>query len=98
VSEIDMRPFAKNAGAKVDFSVGDPGTCLYVVQSGTVEMTIADKVVEISEVIGFMSMLDGAASSLTTRVKEAVELSIIDQSKFHSRSTRCLTARSTSWE
>jgi len=35
-----------------------------------------------NEAIGFMSMVDGAARSSTARVKEPVELSIIDQRKF----------------
>lgn len=92
VSEIDMRVFARNAGANVAFPTGsvvfnkgDPGTCMYVVQSGVLEMVIGDKVVEVcgpNEAIGFMSMIDGAPRSSTARVKEAVEVSIIDQRKF----------------
>jgi CRP-like cAMP-binding protein len=92
MSEIDMRIFARSAGANmtfpagsVVFNKGDPGACMYVVQSGVVEMVIGDRVVEVcgpNEAIGFMSMIDGAARSSTARVKEAVELSIIDQRKF----------------
>jgi CRP-like cAMP-binding protein len=90
--EIDMRTFARNAGANVSFPVGsivfskgDPGTCMYVVQSGVVEMVIGDTVVEVcgpNEAIGFMSMIDGAVRSSTARVREPVELSIIDQRRF----------------
>jgi len=64
--------------------MGDPGDCMYVVQSGVVEMVIGDKVIEVcgpNEAIGFMSMIDGAPRSSTARV-EAVELSVIDQRKF----------------
>jgi CRP/FNR family transcriptional regulator, cyclic AMP receptor protein len=92
MSEIDMRVFAKSAGANVTFPAGsivfnkgDPGNCMYVVQSGTIEMVIGDTVVEVcgaNEAIDFMSVIDGAARSSTARVKEAVELSIIDQRKF----------------
>jgi CRP/FNR family transcriptional regulator, cyclic AMP receptor protein len=92
VSDIDMRVFARSAGANVVFPAGsivfnkgDPGSCMYVVQSGVVEILIEDSVVEVSgpnEAIGFMSMIDGARRSATARVKEAVELSIIDQRKF----------------
>jgi CRP/FNR family transcriptional regulator, cyclic AMP receptor protein len=92
MNDIDMRVFARSAGANVTFAAGsvvfnkgDPGACMYVVQSGTVEMVIGDRVVEVcgpNEAIGFMSMIDGAARSSTARVKEAVELSIIDQRKF----------------
>jgi CRP/FNR family cyclic AMP-dependent transcriptional regulator len=92
VSELDMRMFARNTGVNVAFPAGsivfnqgDPGNCMYIVQSGIIEMTIGDKVVEVcgpNEAIGFMSMIDTAPRSSTARVKEAVELSIIDQRKF----------------
>src|SRR5262245_53457778 len=87
-----MRMFAQRAGANVTFSAGsvvfnkgDPGSCMYIVQSGVIEMVIGDKVVEIcgpNEAIGFMSMVDGAPRSSTARVKEDCELSLIDQRKF----------------
>jgi CRP-like cAMP-binding protein len=67
------------------FNKGDPGTCMYVIQSGVVEMVIGEKVVEVcgpNEAIGFMSMVDSAARSSTARVKEPVGLSIIDPRKF----------------
>jgi CRP/FNR family cyclic AMP-dependent transcriptional regulator len=89
---IDMRMFAQRAGTNVAypagsivFNKGDPGSCMYVVQSGLIEMTIGDKVIEIcgaNEAIGFMSMIDGAPRSSTARVKEACELSLIDQRRF----------------
>ena len=94
-NDIDMRMFAQRAGANVTFSAGsagsvvfnkgDPGSCMYIVQSGVIEMMIGDKVIEIcgpNEAIGFMSMIDGAPRSSTARVKEACELSLIDQRKF----------------
>jgi len=92
VSELDMRTFAKNAGVNmtfpaggVVFNQGDPGNCMYIVQSGLIEMVIGEKVVEVcgpNEAIGFMSMIDTAPRSSTARVKETVEVSIIDQRKF----------------
>ena len=92
MSEIDMRMFARNAGVNVTFpagsvvfSKGDPGNCMYIVHSGVIEMLIGDTVIEVcgpNEAIGFMSMIDTAPRSSTARVKEAVELSIIDQRKF----------------
>jgi CRP/FNR family cyclic AMP-dependent transcriptional regulator len=91
-NEIDMRMFAQRTGASVTyptggivFTKGDPGSCMYIVQSGVLEMVIGDKVIEIcgpNEAIGFMSMVDGAPRSSTARVKEACELSLIDQRKF----------------
>jgi CRP/FNR family cyclic AMP-dependent transcriptional regulator len=84
--------FAQRAGANVMFAAGsvvfnrgDPGSCMYVVQSGVIEMMIGDTVIEVcgpNEAIGFMSMIDGAPRSSTARVKEPCELSLIDQRKF----------------
>ena len=90
--DIDMRLFAKKAGVSINyaagsivFNKGDKGECMYVVQSGVIEMVIGDRIVEVSGVnqaIGFMSMIDDAPRSSTARVKEACELSIIDRRKF----------------
>jgi len=90
--QIDMRQFARGAGASLTyppgaivFNKGDAGNCMYIVQSGRIEMVIGETVIEIcgpNEAIGFMSMIDAAPRSSTARVKEAVELSIIDQRKF----------------
>jgi len=52
-ADIDMRTFAKGAGATVRvsaggviFSKGEAGDCMYIVQSGTIDMVIGDTVVE----------------------------------------------------
>jgi len=58
---------------------------MYIVQSGVIEMVIGEKLVEVcgpNEAIGFMSVIDQAPRSSTARVKEAVELSILDQRRF----------------
>ena len=91
-TDIDMRAFAKSAGATVKVSAGavifnkdEPGDCMYIVQSGTIEMMIGDKVVETvgpNEAIGFMSMVDDQPRSSTARAKEACELSQIDGRTF----------------
>jgi CRP-like cAMP-binding protein len=90
--DIDMRLFAKKAGVSINyaagsivFNKGDPGECMYVVQSGVIEMVIGDRIVEVcgaNQAIGFMSMIDAAPRSSTARVKEACELSVIDRRKF----------------
>jgi len=90
--EIDMRSFAQGAGVNmafpagsVIFNEGDAGDCLYVLQSGTVEIVVHDKVVELcgtNEAIGFMSMIDGEPRTSTARVKETAQVSVIDQRKF----------------
>jgi hypothetical protein len=69
------------AAGTVLFNKGDPGDCMYIVQSGMIEMVIGDKIIETvgpNEAIGFMSMVDSAPRSSTARVKEACELSVID--------------------
>ncbi|MBV8848004.1 MAG: cyclic nucleotide-binding domain-containing protein [Methylobacteriaceae bacterium] len=92
MSDIDMRTFAAHAGTNVSFPAGsivfgkdDPGDCMYVVQSGAIEIVIGDKVVEHlgpNEALGFMSVIDGSSRTSTARVKEAAALSIIDARKF----------------
>ncbi|MDF2117824.1 cyclic nucleotide-binding domain-containing protein [Roseiarcaceae bacterium H3SJ34-1] len=92
MAEIDMRLFAAKAGTNMTFPAGsivfnegDTGNCMYVVQSGVVEMVIHDRVIDVcgpNEAIGFMSVIDGAPRTSTARVREAAELSIIDQRKF----------------
>jgi CRP/FNR family cyclic AMP-dependent transcriptional regulator len=89
---VDMRSFAKSAGANIRFTAGnvifnrgDAGDCLYIVQSGVIEMVIGDKVVEScgeNEAIGFMSMIDRAPRSSTARVKQDCEVSMIDARTF----------------
>ena len=91
-TQIDMRHFAKSAGTNIIvkagndvFARGDPCACMYIVQSGVIEMVIGERVVEVcgaNEAIGFMSMIDDAPRSSTARVKEACEVSVIDRRKF----------------
>jgi Cyclic nucleotide-binding domain len=106
-NEIDMRMFAQRAGASVSYAAGsivfnknDPGSCMYIVQSGVIEMMIGDTVVETcgpNEAIGFMSMVDGAARSSTARVKEAASSHSSISANSASWSMRYRTSRSTSW-
>src|SRR5262245_9361965 len=89
---VDMRVFARGASTNMRFAAGstifnrgDAGDCMYIVQSGLIEMMIADKVVERcgeNEAIGFMSMIDRAPRSSTARVREDCEVSIIDARTF----------------
>ncbi len=89
---VDMRQMAHSIGATVSFPAGssvfnkgDAGNCMYIVQSGVIEMLIGDTVIETvgsNEAIGFMSMVDGSPRSSTARVKDACELTIIDARAF----------------
>jgi len=70
--DIDMRTFAKSAGATVKvpagsvvFNKGDAGNCMYIVQAGVIDM-----------------MIDEQPRSSTARAKEACELSLIDARTF----------------
>ena len=90
--DIDMRTFAKSAGATVKvpagsvvFNKGDAGDCMYIVQPGVIDMMIGDKVIETigeNQALGFMSMIDDQPRSSTARAKEACELSLIDALTF----------------
>ena len=91
-ANIDMRTFAKSAGATIKvpagsiiFSKGDTGECMYIVQSGTIDMMIGEKIIETvgpNQALGFMSMIDDQPRSSTARAKEACELSLIDARTF----------------
>jgi CRP/FNR family cyclic AMP-dependent transcriptional regulator len=91
-ADIDMRTFAKGAGASIKvpaggviFSKGEAGECMYIVQAGTIDMMIGDKVIETigpNEALGFMSMIDNQPRSSTATAREASELSLIDARTF----------------
>ncbi len=77
--DIDMRQFARSVGTNMSvaagqiiFNKGDPGQCMYIVQSGSIEILIGDKVVETlgaNEALGFIcGMLWG---KVETRADEA---------------------------
>ena len=91
-ADIDMRTFARGAGATIRvaaggnvFVKGDPGDCMYILQSGTIDMVIGDTVIETigpNEALGFMSMIDEMPRSSTARARGACELSLIDARTF----------------
>jgi CRP-like cAMP-binding protein len=73
------------AAGQVIFAKDDPGQCMYIVQSGSIEILIGDRVVETigaNEALGFMTMIDKRPRSSTARAKEACELSLLDERKF----------------
>ena len=73
------------APGDVIFREGDAGDCLYIVQSGRIEMLIHDKVVDTcgpNEAFGFMSVIDHKARTSTARVSEQAEVSVINDRKF----------------
>lgn len=91
-ADIDMRAFAKGAGATIKvpaggvvFTKGEAGDCMFIVQSGMIDMVIGETVIETigaNEALGFMSMIDDLPRSSTARAREACELSLIDVRTF----------------
>jgi CRP-like cAMP-binding protein len=87
-----MTMFARNAGTNmayapgsIVFKEGDAGAHVYIVQSGTVEILAGDKVADIcgpNDAMGFMTVIDGGVHTATARVRDAAEISIIDERKF----------------
>jgi CRP-like cAMP-binding protein len=58
---------------------------MYIVLSGSVEITAQDKVIETlseSRALGILSLLDGQPRTITARVTEPSELALMDQKRF----------------
>ena len=80
-----MTMVAVVAPGGIVFNKGEPGDCMYIVQSGVIDMVIGDTVIETigaNEALGFMSMIDEMPRSSTARAREACELSLIDARTF----------------
>lgn len=87
-----MQMFARNAGTtmtfppgSIIFKEGDTGNCVYIVQSGLVEIVAGDTVADTcgaNDALGFMTVIDGGLHTATARVKETAEVSIVDDRKF----------------
>lgn len=90
--ELDFRVFAREAcpviavpAGETVFRQGDPGTTMYVVLSGHVEMVNADRVIERlgpDEAFGMMSLIDTLPRTATARVSEDAQLAMIDSKKY----------------
>ncbi|MBV9078538.1 MAG: cyclic nucleotide-binding domain-containing protein [Methylobacteriaceae bacterium] len=88
-----MRSFALASGVNLTFPAGatvfqegDPVECMYVVQSGKIEILIHGKTIDTcqaGEALGFMSVVDGRPRTSTARVAETALLSAIDRRKFY---------------
>jgi CRP-like cAMP-binding protein len=106
-TDIDMRAFAKSAGATVKVSAGgivfnedEIGDCMFIVQSGVIDMKIGDTVIETigpNEALGFMSMIDDKPRSSTAVARENCELLQIDGRTFRFMVDECRTSPLTSW-
>src|ERR1043166_4035835 len=72
------------AGAKV-FGEGDPGNCMYVVKSGTVELRCMGQLLERlgpGDILGEMALVDAEPRSATASALTDCQLVPIDIEKF----------------
>lgn len=83
-----IEPRSMRAGQRL-FSQGDAGDCAYVVQSGTVEIfteadghEVAITTIGAGEVLGELSLLDGAPRNASARATEKTELFRLDKREF----------------
>lgn len=89
---IDFRAFARGAGeviryARQDviFRERDPSSFMYIVLSGSVEITSHDKVIETiheGQALGIVSLLDREPRATTARAREDCELAAMDRRRF----------------
>ncbi|WP_294535264.1 cyclic nucleotide-binding domain-containing protein [uncultured Rhodoblastus sp.] len=89
---VDFREFARALGTVVRYGPGDiifretdPPSCMYIILTGSVELTAHDKVIETlseSRAIGVLSLVDGQPRTATARVTEPTELALMDGKKF----------------
>lgn len=81
----DVTPERFEAGSLI-FSEGDAGNDrMYIVRSGTIEISIGNRLVETIQangMFGEMALVDGAPRSATARARDACELAPIDRKLF----------------
>lgn len=89
---IDFREFARAVGTVMNYAAGDiifrendPPNFMYIVLSGSVEITGHAKVIETiheGNALGILSLLDEQPRTTTARAKDRCELAIMDRRKF----------------
>lgn len=92
MSDIDMSVFAEKMGVSkkykqgdIIFNRGDEGDCMFIVQSGSVELRVDDKLVDCckqNDAIGYMSLIDGSVRSSTATASSDTEVSILNERHF----------------
>ena len=90
--ELDFRVFAREACPVIDiqagttvFQLGEPGTTMYVILSGRIDMVNGDRVIEslgAQEAFGMMSLIDALPRTATALVSEDAQLAVIDRKKY----------------
>ena len=91
-TEIDFRDFARSVGTVVRYAAedtifreGDSSTLMYVILTGSVDITKQTRLIETiraGDAFGFVSLLDGQVRGVTARASENCELALIDRKKF----------------
>ena len=90
--ELDFRIFAREAcpviaapAGETVFRQGDPGTTMYVILSGRIDMVNGDRVIEslgTDAAFGMMSLIDALPRTATAQVTEDARLAVIDRKKY----------------
>ena len=90
--ELDFRVFAREACPVIDvqagttvFQLGEPGTTMYVILSGRIDMVNGDRVIEslgAQQAFGMMSLIDALPRTATAQVTEDAQLAVIDRKKY----------------
>jgi len=90
--DLDFRVFAREAcpviavpAGETVFRQDEPGTTMYVILSGRVEMMNGDRVIErlgTEQAFGMMSLIDALPRTATARVSEDAQLAVIDRKKY----------------
>lgn len=81
--ETDLKVLA--AGQTL-FKEGEPGELMYVLMSGTAEISVNSKVVEFAEagaIVGEMGMIDEGARSATVMAKSDCKFLPVDRKRFN---------------
>ncbi len=81
----NTKEFETYSPGQIIFKQGEPGTVMYVIQQGEVELQVGDKpfaTVESGGILGEMALIDNSPRSLTAIAKTECQLVPIDQKRF----------------
>lgn len=81
----NTKEFETFSPGQIIFRQGEPGTVMYVIKQGKVELQVGDKpftTVESGGLLGEMALIDNSPRSLTAIAKTECQLVPIDQKRF----------------